>query len=323
MDMKTSNIPVVALGWVAAAAIASAGCSSSGSHGDPTPPAAAALTQIEVSPGGGGGIAVQLGSVQFTAIGTFSDGSATDVTEAVSWTSSDASVAAISNGAGTRGLAMFAAAGLTEITASDPASGVSTTVNVEALPAPIVTLDLSPLDPSILIGTTLQLTATATLDDVDGTTADLTNVVTWTSSDETIATVSAGGLVTALALGTASITAVDPTSGATATTSVGVTDVLGLSYVVLSRGSVIGGGPVQITGTAVLTAVTDEAFALTLWSTDVAVVTVPEGAVVPAGADRVSFAVETLPVSQKTRAFVWASDGEIEKRASLNVRKQR
>lgn len=198
-------------------------------------------------------------------------------------------------------------------------SGIDPTTPGEPAEVSLTRIDVSPLDASILVETTLQLTATGTLDDVDETEIDLTNLVTWTSSDETVATISAGGLVTALALGTTMITAVDPLSGQTATTSVIVTDVLGLSYVVLSRGSVIGG--VQITGTAVLTAITEEDFELTLWSTNEDIVTVPASVVVPAGANSVSFDVGTVEVAQRTRVFVWASDGDVEKRASLNVRK--
>jgi trimeric autotransporter adhesin len=199
--------------------------------------------------------------------------------------------------------------------------GIDSITPAEPAEVSLTRIDVSPLDASILVETTLQLTATATLDDVDETEIDVTNLVTWTSSDETVATISAGGVVTGLALGTTMITAVDPLSGLTGTTSVIVTDVLGLSYVVLSRGSVVGGGPVQVTGTAVLTAITDEDFELTLGSTNENVVTVPVSVVVPAGANRVSFEVGTVEVTQKTRVFVWAFDGDVEKRASLNVRK--
>jgi hypothetical protein len=307
---------------VAAAAASYAGCDSGGSGFNST--TQVTLTRIDVSPSAEAALVVPIGGLQFTATGTYSDGSAADLTEAVTWTCSDASVSVISNDGGTRGLATFSAPGSTEIAATHPASGVwgAVSVSVSSVAA-VVALELSPLDASILVGSTLQLTATATLDDADGTTADLTPIVTWTSSDESVATISAGGLETGQALGTTIITAVDPISGASATTSVIVTDVLGLSYVSLSRGSVIGGGSVQVTGTAVLTALTDEAMELALWSTNEDVVTVPQSVVVPAGADRVSFAVLTMPVAQKTRVFVWASDAEVQKRASLNVRKRK
>lgn len=52
---------------------------------------------------------------------------------------------------------------------------------------------------------TQQLTATLNMS--DGSTQDVTASATWTSSDETVATVSTGGLVTGVAEGTATITA--------------------------------------------------------------------------------------------------------------------
>jgi hypothetical protein len=317
--MLDPNRSLMRLALVALATASFAGCDSGGSGVDtinPVEPGEVALTRIDVSRGGEAAIVVPM-DVQFTATGTYSDGSTADLTASVDWASSDASVAAFSNDEA-RGLASFGAAGLTEITATDPTSGVAGAVSVLA---GALALDIAPLDASILIGSTLQLTATVTLDDLDDTAIDVTSIVTWTSSDETVATISAGGVVTAVALGTTMITAIDPLSGLTATTSVIVTDVLGLSYVSLSRGSVIGGGSVQITGTAVLTAITDEDFELTLGSTNEDVVTVPGSVVVLAGTDRISFEVTTFPVTQRTRVFVWAFDGDVEKRASLNVRK--
>jgi hypothetical protein len=59
--------------------------------------------------------------------------------------------------------------------------------------------------PAPAIGSTAQLTATASLS--DGTTQDVTNVATWESSEPTEAIVSSTGLVTAFAAGTVNITA--------------------------------------------------------------------------------------------------------------------
>lgn len=296
------------------------GCDSGDADFEPAGPAA--LAGIALSPAGDPTLVVPMGELQFTATGTYTDGTSADLTGSVTWTSSDATVGVISNDAGTLGLATLSAAGATEITALHAASGVSATVAVSVLAGPLLSLEISPLDPSVLVGTTLQLAAAAAVD-ADGTMVDRTGAVAWTSSDESVATVSAGGLVSALALGTTTITAVDPVSGEQATTSVTVTDVLGLSYVGLSRGSVVGGSSVQVTGTVVLTSIASEPIEVTLWTTNDAVVSVPVSVVVPKGAARASFAVATSPVTQKTRVFVWGSDGVVEKRASLNVRKQR
>jgi hypothetical protein len=263
-------------------------------------------------------LAVPIGGLQFTATGTYSDGSTNDITGDVAWTSSNESVATTS----ATGLATMLAEGSADISASDPATGVAKTVTVSVLPAPLFTLDVSPIDPTILMGSSLQLTAWGTLTD-DYTAAEYTSSVMWTSTDEGIATVSPEGVVSGVALGATPIIATDPITGVSAATTVTVTDVLALSYVALSRGSVVGGGAVEITGVVALTSHTPTDVEVALWSTDVAVVSVPASVVVLAGTDRASFSVTTMPVTRKTRVYVWASDGTTEKRASLNVRKAR
>jgi Big-like domain-containing protein len=300
----------------AVAAFAVAGCGDGGSSRSASAQPVT-LTGMEVSPSGAPVLAVPMGDLQFTAVGAYSDGSTAEITASVIWASSNPSVATISGSA----LATLSAEGATDISATDPETGVSAKVAVSVLPSPLVSLDVSPIDPTILIGSSLQLTAWGTL--ADETSVDCTSSVTWTSAAETVATVSPTGLAAGVALGVSPIEAKDPITAIGASTNVSVTDVLGLSYVALSRGSVVGGGSVQITGVVVLTSYTPLDTEVTLWSTDETAVTVPASVVVPAGSDRVSFSVTTMPVTQKARVFVWASDGTIEKRASLNVRKQR
>ncbi len=74
---------------------------------------------------------------------------------------------------------------------------------------PTVTLSsitVTPASPSVVAGLTLQFTATGNYS--DSTTKDLTSTVTWTSSDESKAIISAtSGLATGKAAGTATITA--------------------------------------------------------------------------------------------------------------------
>ena len=55
------------------------------------------------------------------------------------------------------------------------------------------------------MGTTTQFDAKATLS--DSTTQDVTSSATWQSSDATVATVSASGVVTGVAAGTVTVTA--------------------------------------------------------------------------------------------------------------------
>src|SRR5207244_2087349 len=69
---------------------------------------------------------------QLTATGTFSDGSTQDLTTQVTWTSSNTTVATVSNAAGSKGLATGIAVGAATVTATDPSSGISgnTTITV-------------------------------------------------------------------------------------------------------------------------------------------------------------------------------------------------
>jgi uncharacterized protein YjdB len=78
------------------------------------------------------------------------------------------------------------------------------------------TLTISPINPTVEIGDSLQLTASS--NDLSDTT------FTWRSSDEAIATIDANGLLTALAVGNTMITVTGGGSGVTANTTVVVTE---------------------------------------------------------------------------------------------------
>jgi uncharacterized protein YjdB len=75
------------------------------------------------------------GSLQFTAFGIFSDHSERDLTTEVSWLSSDAAIAPISNEEGSQGRATALAVGATTITAAsrvgNPAVTGTTTLVVQ------------------------------------------------------------------------------------------------------------------------------------------------------------------------------------------------
>ncbi|WP_242346317.1 Ig-like domain-containing protein [Anaeromyxobacter terrae] len=308
-----------AAGTVAALAIAAvslAACSSS----DKSPAAGPHLAAIQVLPATAGAVSVPLGeSVRLTATGTYSDGSTREVTTEVVWSSATPAIVAVSNAAGDAGLATTASVGTSEVTATEPSSGVAGRVTVEVLSAQVVSLAVSPIDPTLLVGSTLQLQADGTL--TDDTSADLTASVAWTSSDAAIATVSQDGLVTAVAVGTATITALDPVSGATASTTIEVTNLpAALSYLGLSRGSVIGGGSVAVVGTVALTSPATEAIVVTLTSSNPAGAAVPESVIVPVGAQSATFGVTTSAVTRRTKVTLSATDGKTTKTASLNVR---
>ncbi|MEW6277627.1 MAG: Ig-like domain-containing protein [Candidatus Eremiobacterota bacterium] len=162
---------------------------------------------------------------QFTATGTFSDGSTLDLTATVTWTSGTPNVATISNGAGTQGRATGLTAGVTQITATDPTTGLSASTSLTVTGQGIAALDVTPPAATIR-DATQQFTATATL--ADGTQVDVTTSVTWTTSDNTIATISNApgtqGVALGLRAGRVTVTATDPVSGLSDTAQLTVLD---------------------------------------------------------------------------------------------------
>jgi hypothetical protein len=166
---------------------------------------AATLAAISVSPANQ---SIAKGTtLQFTATGVFTDNSTQNLTASVVWGSSAGTVASISNGAGSEGLATGLNPGLTLITATS--GGISGSTNLTVTMATLVSIAVTPTNPSIAKGTTRSFTATGTY--TDASTQDLTDTATWASSDGTKASVSnaAGtkGIATGLAVGTSTISA--------------------------------------------------------------------------------------------------------------------
>ena len=138
---------------------------------------------------------------QFVATGIYTDNSTQDVTTLVTWSSSQAGVATISNTSGSQGLATPVAAGTATITAALGIVSDSTTLTVN--PVTLVSIAVTPTNQSIPNGTTRQYTATGSYS--DGSTLDITSAVTWLSSNPAIASMSNApgteGLTTALTVG--------------------------------------------------------------------------------------------------------------------------
>jgi uncharacterized protein YjdB len=140
---------------------------------------------------------------QFMATGTFTDRSIQDITATANWSSSVSGVATIGMSSPNIGLAQATGVGSTTIAAS--ASGVSGSTSLTVLPAVVISISVVPSSPSLAKGTTTSLAATATYS--DNTTRDVTNTATWSSTDSTIAAVDSSGTVTAVQVGSATITA--------------------------------------------------------------------------------------------------------------------
>jgi trimeric autotransporter adhesin len=116
----------------------------------------------------------------------------------VTWETSDHSIATIDNA----GNATSSAPGTVTITATS--EGHSGTASLIVNPVPVASVSISPALAILAIGGTQQLTATPR---DAGSNALTGRVVTWASSDVTLATVDNTGLVTAVAAGLPTITA--------------------------------------------------------------------------------------------------------------------
>ena len=140
---------------------------------------------------------------------TFVPANATD--KKVTWVSSNPDVASVSN----KGVVSGKTVGTATITCA-AASGAKASCNVHVV-NPVTGIKLSEKSLVVSAGETKKLTATVTPDNATD------KSVTWTSSDEKVATVSKDGSVKGVAGGKCTITAKTNSGGKTATCSVSVT----------------------------------------------------------------------------------------------------
>jgi len=151
---------------------------------------------------------------QFTAKGLYSDGSTENLTDSVTWASSETQYATVSNSAGSQGLVTGVAEGASTISATDPTTQEAGEAAVTVLPAVLVAISVSPVATDIPAGEADYFAATGLYS--DGSTENLTDSVTWASSETQYVTVSnapkTDGLVTAVAIGASTISATDPTT---------------------------------------------------------------------------------------------------------------
>ncbi len=136
----------------------------------------------------------------YTAAATLSDSQVIDVTNQASWVSSAPGIVSIT---ANTGVASFVAEGTAEITATF--MGLNDTADAEVTAAELVSLKVTPGTQSIALGLTEQYVATGTYS--DNTSADLTDIATWQSSDTGVAVIDLAGLATSLATGTTTISA--------------------------------------------------------------------------------------------------------------------
>jgi hypothetical protein len=165
-------------------------------------------------------------SRNFRATGTFSSGATRDLTAFVSWSSSNPNVARVSDDPSTRGRVTAVTPGVVTISVRSSTGVTSTDSNGDArvrVPAELVSLRVLPPTNEVPVGIRLSLDAEGTFN--DASTDDVSNDVTWVSSNPAVAQVSniegSFGEVTALADGVAVISVVDVKTGISSTGSGG------------------------------------------------------------------------------------------------------
>ena len=166
-------------------------------------------------------ISLSLGTAQqFSATGSYSDGSIQDLTSTATWTSSS-TAAPVSSA----GLVTGAALGTATIQASS--GSISNSANVSVTGPALIAVSVSPATAIIALGTTQQYQATGTY--TDGSTQNLTNSATWYADPQTSASVSSAGLATATGQGSVTITAVYGSFSGVASLTIGTPNLVSIA----------------------------------------------------------------------------------------------
>ena len=161
----------------------------------------ATLNSIEVSP-----LNARLApgtQVQFNAVGTYSDGSLQNLTDQVSWSTGDASIASARNDMGNHGLVQALSSDSTT-TVSATLNGVTGNASLAVSAAQLLTINVLPASLTLAAGTQQALSAEGSFS--DGSVQNLDSQVIWQSNTPSVAGVD-NGLVSTLKPGSARINA--------------------------------------------------------------------------------------------------------------------
>jgi uncharacterized protein YjdB len=202
---------------------------------------------------------------QFTAAGSYSDGSSRDITAQVSWNSSTIANATVS----ASGLVAGVAAGSATITATLNSVSGSTSVTVNA--PTITAISVAPDDLTLPIGVSEQYTASAIYS--DGSIQDLVSGVTWSSSNPTVASIDGNGLANTLSGGTSTITATFGAFTDSSTITIVPASLLSIT-VTPATVSMAAGTQQQFTATGIFSDGSTQALTSATWSSSSASVTV-------------------------------------------------
>lgn len=199
--------PITRISFVLALLATAVGCGQFFPGGNTITSLAVAPASATVQPGV---------TQQYTATATYGNNTTADVTSQVTWSTTPTNVATITSGG------LLTAVSLGTATVKAQSGGVIASTQVTVTQKTVTSISIAPPNPtplSLSLGpTTVQFTATATYG--DGTTANVTSIATWTSVPSSVASISSTGLVTAVAVGNANITA---TSGGVTSNTATVT----------------------------------------------------------------------------------------------------
>lgn len=138
-------------------------------------------------------------SESLTATGSFSNGSAQDLTQSVTWQTSPSTVAKINS----HGDLTSLAPGSAQVSAAY--QGITGNASITIGPAALLHITVVAIQSSLPLGESEPLTATGSFS--DGSTQDLTASVTWKASPSAVATINAQGELKSLSLGSTQVSA--------------------------------------------------------------------------------------------------------------------
>lgn len=238
-------VVAVAPGTAVVTATATLGSSSVTGTATITVAAVPVLSAVAITPATS---SVQVGgTLQLSAAPTDQNGAAIAAT--VAWSSASPAVATVSSS----GLVSGIGAGTASITATASAGGVTVSatrsITVAATPPVLTSVSISAPTTTVNAGQTLQLSAAA----LDQFGAPIAATLAWSSSNTSVATVSASGLVTGVAGGAANITVNATANSVTVSDAVSVTVAVPLvltSVAVTAPSTAVNvGATVQLTAT--------------------------------------------------------------------------
>ena len=173
---------------------------------------------------------------QYRAIGDFSGAFTRDITTEVSWSIENENIASVSNDTGSQGLVTALAPGDTSVVAmyGDILGSAPVVVKDSSLAA----IEIIPQDAELQLNTAQQYQAVGTFSGIlpsDETIQDITTLVTWETSDPTVAAIDTTGRLTTLASSINPITITATWQGIppfSASTSLAVTEVVLTSIII-------------------------------------------------------------------------------------------